>query len=165
MIIAGTGPRKLILAGLERCQYVLGQVKEELLAHSDVQVMSGMAEGFDECVAAAAVQLDLPLHAVIPNYGYGQFYWGRNSQLKVDRYHLFEEYVAYAAENGSVTYVIEDVYNTTGVYANGKHSNFLRNEVMVERADRFVALDENSKGTKHCIAAIEAAGKPLVRIE
>lgn len=164
MIIAATGPRKLILQGLEKCQHVLGRVEEELSAFPDAEIMSGMAEGFDECVAAAAVRLERPLHAVVPNYGYGGYYWGKHSQLGVNRLHLFEEYLAYAAENGSITYVIEDVYNTTGIYVNGVHSNFLRNEVMVERADRFIALDEESKGTKHCISLIEQSGKPLVRI-
>lgn len=120
-----------------------------------------MAEGFDECVAHAAIELGLPLHAVIPNQGYGGYYWGRNSMLKTDRMAVFEGLLAYAGENGSIEYVIEDVYNTSGVVANGKHSNFLRNQRLVERADRFVALNWNTRGTNHCLAMVKGAGLPI----
>ncbi len=124
-----------------------------------------MAEGFDECVAFAAIELGLPLHAVVPNEGYGGYYWGRNSMTKTDRMEVFEGLLAYAGENGSIEYVIEDVYNTSGVEAEGKHSNWLRNERLVERADRFVALNWNTRGTNHCIRMVKEAGLQIDFVE
>lgn len=160
MLYAGTGSRSLIVEHPDYCKAIFVETKRLLIEGGATAVMSGMAEGFDECLAKAAVALNLPLHAVVPNYGYGRYYWGNNSLLRRDRYSLFESYLAYAADNGSIEYVIEDVYNTTGIYANGTHSNFLRNNRMVERVaaeippGKFLYYDDQSRGTKHCLRSI-----------
>ena len=160
MIIAGTGSRSLLTEDKDKRSHILDLTKEALNNIGNPEIMSGMAEGFDECIAKAAVDLELPLHLVVPNYGYGMYYWGKNSLLKKDRFDTFKAYLAYASENGSIEYVIEDVHNTSGIYVNGIHSNFLRNSRMVERADHFLIYNEKSTGTKDCFNKILKSKKP-----
>lgn len=168
MLVCATGSRSLITKHPNYCKLIFERTVNQLQELGATEVMSGMAEGFDECIAKAAVRLGLPLHAVVPNYGYGRYYWGRNSLLGRDRFDLFMSYLTYASENGSVEYVIEDVHNTTGIYVGGVHSNFLRNDRMVERVaaekGKFIFFDNGSRGTRHCLEAVERAGLDAVEI-
>ena len=114
-------------------------------------VMSGMAEGFDHLLAVTALKLNIPLWCAVPNRGYGQHYWRKNSLTCRDQYAEFCRLIDAAYR---VTYVCSDLY------VNGQHSNFVRNSWMVEQAHEFVVWDPSSRGTAHCVAEISRAGLP-----
>lgn len=165
MIIAGTGSRSLALMNEDYKSYILDSTMAEISLKSPGYVMSGMAEGFDACVALAAIRLDIPLMLAIPHKGYGQYYWGTHSVYRTNRYHIFDWFLSKAF---AVHYV------SKGIYSNGVHSNFLRNQYMVDNADRFVVYADSpspnggsvtSRGTLDCLRRIHKAHKPYTYIE
>ena len=155
-IIAGTGSRSFVPTDLARAQlhHHLGAV---LAAHPDLELMSGMAEGFDEFIAREAIATGLPFHAAIPNRGYGRYYWGQHSLTGRDRLAEFNELVSQAR---TVVYVCGN-----NLYLNGMHSNFVRNQHMVDRAHEFVVFNPTSRGTADCVRRIVLARKSYEVIE
>lgn len=161
-VVAGTGSRSLLTAPAEVRMAARNVVSTKLKAlrreHGDrLVIMSGGAEGWDELVAVTALSLGLPLWLALPNRGYGAYYWGRSSLTGQDRVPAFVKLVEQAWR---VTYVMEDVHGVRGLYLDGVHSNFVRNDFMAETADRFWVWNPQSKGTAHCLDAIKQAGKP-----
>lgn len=166
-VFAGTGsrslrtaPREVLVDAMERCTVRI-RIRQE--QHGDrLVVMSGMAEGWDECVALAALRLGVRLWCAIPNRGYGAHYWGRNSVLGFDR---LEAFLGIMSQAWRVTHVMEDVYSQQGIYLDGEHSNFVRNRFMVDGGGDFPGADDfgvwgpESRGTAHCVTAIKRAGK------
>src|SRR6478609_5888932 len=71
MIIAGTGHRPDKLGGYEnRTRLALGGLATEYLAQKRPDlVISGMALGWDQALAGAAVALEIPFLAIIPFEG------------------------------------------------------------------------------------------------
>jgi hypothetical protein len=159
-VLAGTGsrslrtaPREVQVEAFERCTE---RVAQRVLEHgSRLVVMSGMAEGFDECLARVALRLGVRLWCMIPSRSYLGHYWGRTSELERDRLLEAEEILARAWK---VTYVAEQILGTKALHVDGLHINFHRNLIMVERADDFVVWDPTSRGTSHCVKAIDKAG-------
>jgi hypothetical protein len=148
-VIAGTGSRSLILDE-EKMDKVEDYLLELLIQAKDkhgnnLVVISGMAEGFDEALARSAMCVGVTLIAAIPNKGYSAYYWRDNSELKIDRMDTFQELARYANETGAVHYVCGK-----NVYVDGKHSNFVRNEWMANRADVVWVYNPTSKGTAQC---------------
>lgn len=148
-IIAGTGSRSY--AG--QLDKKLDQyIRFQLGVHgSELRLMSGMAEGWDEAIARIAIANNIAFITVIPNKGYGQYYWGSHSTTGRNRMAEFNDYLAKAAEV---------VYVSTTLYVNGQHSNFVRNQYMVDHADEFVVFNPTSPGTRDCVARIQAVQKP-----
>ena len=148
-VIAGTGSRSLILdeGKMNKVQeYLIDLLTQAKAKHgNNLVVISGMAEGFDEALARAAMCVGVTLIAAIPNKGYSAYYWRNNSQLKVDRMDSFQELAGYAHRSGGVHYVCGK-----DIYVNGKHSNFVRNEWMADRADVVWVYNPISKGTAQC---------------
>ena len=148
-VIAGTGSRSLVkdedkMNKVE--EYLFDLLTQAKAKHGDnLVVISGMAEGFDEALARAAMCVGVALIAAIPNKGYSAYYWRDNSELKIDRMDTFQELARYANETGAVHYVCGK-----NVYVNGKHSNFVRNEWMADRADVVWVYNPTSKGTAQC---------------
>jgi hypothetical protein len=160
-VLAGTGSRSLRNAAPDVRAHAVAQVSSRLgkafAERGDyLIVMSGMAEGFDHLLAVSALALGIPLWCAIPNKYYGRHYWKRNSVTGRDQYAEFCRIIDAARR---VTYVMDDVYGTTALYLNGVHSNFVRNDWMVEQSDDFLVWDSTSKGTAHCVKAIQDAGK------
>lgn len=162
-IVAGTGTRsiqtldqtmKLIVKYIVMVE--LRRLKER---YGDrLVIMSGMAEGFDKLLALCAIELDIKLWCAIPNRGYANYYWGRNSLTGQNQEAAFNAILTNAWR---VTYVFEDVHGkTTGLYINGRHSNFVRNDYMVEQANAFLVWDPSSSGTRDCFDSIRRSGKP-----
>ena len=147
-VIAGTGSRSLILdeGKMNKVQeYLIDLLTRAKAKHgNNLVVISGMAEGFDEALARAAMCVGVTLIAAIPNKGYSAYYWRDNSQLKVDRMDSFQELAGYAHRSGGVHYVCGK-----DIYVNGKHSNFVRNEWMADRADVVWVYNPTSRGTAH----------------
>lgn len=150
MILAGTGSRSLKMGSkAERLD-----VWHWILAEIDYQrpdfIMSGMAEGFDEALAKAALTTNVPLIAALPTKDYGNYYWGRKSLTGSDRTQEFEELLQRAH---SVVHVCSRLYE------GGVHANFVRNGYMASEADSFLVYKPESRGTKDCMARITKEGK------
>lgn len=157
MMIAGTGSRSLRNEdNLRRCE-VWDEIVDLLVDKKPDMVMSGMAEGFDEMLARVALDLRIPLWCAIPNQGYGQHYWGLKSLSGDNRWPDFLDILEKAKK---ITYVMEEVHHSEALYYRGRHSNFWRNDFMVEKADEFLVYNPESRGTKQCFGSILTAGKP-----
>jgi len=166
-VVAGTGSRSLQSSDLKVKQAVCEQIRLNLLDlyakwGSDLIVMSGMAEGFDKALAVVAMQMRLPLWCAIPNKGYSRYYWGKKSLTGKDQCYEFDAILHYAMH---ITYVMEDIHNTDSLYLNGLHSNFVRNNYMVEQAEYFLVYNPESAGTRQCLSQIKKANKPYKILE
>ena len=162
MILAGTGSRSLATADHDLQTDIAIRVRYLLLDKRPDWVMSGMAEGFDEFLALAALNLDIPLWCAVPNEGYGQYYWGQKSLYGKDRNDEFQEILKRATK---VTYVMSEIHQTQSLYLGGKHANFVRNDFMVRIASDFLVYDPTSSGTRQCLASIKNAKKPFTIVE
>lgn len=111
-------------------------------------VISGMALGWDQALATAALEHGIPVIAAIPFIGQAD----RWSKPDVERYwHLLER----CSEKRVIS---------TGGYSAEKFQR--RNEAMVDDADLVLALWDGlpKGGTANCVAYAEAAGKPVVNL-
>lgn len=156
-VVAGTGSRSLQTASretkLQAQAIVETEVKRLKEKYGDkLVIMSGMAEGFDKLLALTALKYEVKLWCAIPNHGYANYYWARNSLTGQD---MMEEFKAIIAKAWTVTFVCGNQ-----VYVNGRHSNFVRNDYMVEKADAFLVWDPSTSGTAQCFKSIKAAKKP-----
>lgn len=146
MIVAATGHRPDKLGGYSESV----RVRLRLLAVSWLvenrpnKIISGMALGWDQAVAEAAVELYIPFIAAIPFKGQ-ELHWPQSSQ---DRYtHLL-------SLADSVTVV------SSGSYATWKMQT--RNEWMVNQCNLVLALwDGSSGGTGNCIKYARQQLKPI----
>jgi hypothetical protein len=170
-VVAGTGPRSIKVSSRATrsaaWQLLLDRMVHLRAVHGDrLVVMSGFAEGWDEAVAKAGIEVGARLWAAVPNGGYGAWYWSAEHSLtKQDRIAEFE---ALLAQAWRVTYVMEDVHHTSRLHLNGRHANFLRNDWMVvgdgrgfSGAHDFLVLGpvKPKSGTADCVETIKAAGK------
>lgn len=120
-----------------------------------LHLISGMAEGWDEAIAKVAMRNSIPYTVMIPNLGYGKYYWQQNSLLKRDRMSTFIELINNAAD---VVYVCKYIYeNVDGVRT---HANFIRNQAMVDACDGALVYDATSSGTRDAVTRLVKAGKP-----
>lgn len=168
-VIAGTGSRSFQDLPEEERQRILADLKVYLVTEADritaehdgrqTVVMSGGALGWDAWLARAAMDVGLGVVFCIPNKGYGDYYWG-----KVGRADNFYRMLAL----GMFTeFTLEEVHKQTGIYYREPwthertHSNFMRNQRMVDLADQFVVYQPSSRGTKDCVDRIKRANKPF----
>ena len=151
--IMGTGSRSMV-THKDRATIYSGLEKKILqLAdkHGDIVLISGVAEGWDEAIAKVGMRNGIPYICCVPNKGYGDYYWRRNSLLGVNRINTFNELCEKAHE---VVYVCDSLY------VNGVHSNFVRNEHMVNMCDGALVYEPTSRGTAHAVKLLKEAGKP-----
>lgn len=157
-IIAGTGSRELVKDNkewLKVLRYLMHLLYGAYEKHGDkLLVVSGMAEGFDEALAQAAFMTEVPLLAAIPNKGYSKYYWEKNSLTGNNRMEEFQEFAKYAHRTGGVHYVCNGIYGP-----DGRHSNFHRNEWMVDQADIVWVYNPTTRGTAQCYAYCKKVGK------
>lgn len=146
MIIAATGHRPDKLGG-----YGVGaKMKLRRLAYEYLEplrptdVIVGMALGWDQAVGWAAVSLGIPVHAAVPFAGQ-EFAWPLESQ---------DEYQKLLAQCVSKTIVFPGGYCAYAMQ--------LRNEWMVERCNRVMAMFDGSPGgTANCIKYATKRGVPV----
>jgi len=114
------------------------------------KVISGMAQGWDQACALAAITLEIPLVAVIPNYNQPSR-WSKSGIWSQD---WWEYILSQAAE-------VHSVNNPSLSYS---QLLMKRNEEMVDRADVMLALwDGNPRGgTAMCVTYARAMKKPTV---
>lgn len=155
MKIMGTGSRSMVKAPDAKAVYDNLEAKVLLLAakYPDLQLISGMAEGWDEAIAKVAQRNGIPYIVMIPNQGYGDYYWRRNSVLGYDRSDTFKLLVKHASQ---VVYVCKTLY------VDGVHANFVRNQAMVDACHGALVYKPESAGTRDAIARLKAAGKPYM---
>lgn len=112
--------------------------------HKPDKVISGMALGWDQAFAQAAIKLNIPLVAAIPFTGQEQA-WPDSSQKEWKRL---------------VDAAYEIVIVSEGGYAAWKMQK--RNEWMVDQSDMVLALwDGSSGGTCNCIKYANKVSRPI----
>jgi len=161
-IVAGTGPRSLQIASTQDKKAAYSIVAAELIRlrskyGEDLIIMSGMAEGFDKLLATVALDLEIPLWCAIPSRNYGSYYWGQKSATGTNQIARFNEIVQAAKH---VTYIDKITPGIQGLYRDGVHINFIRNEYMVYSANAFLIWDSASPGTRNCIKLVLDSTKP-----
>lgn len=154
MKIMGTGSRSMLMA--TDVKEIYRNLEEEVLRlkskYSNLTLISGMAEGWDEAIAKAAMRNNIPYIVMIPNRNYGNYYWARNSLLGRNRMDMFSELVLNASER---------VYVCNKLYVDGVHCNFVRNQAMVDACDGALVFEPGSSGTRDAVTRLRAAGKPF----
>lgn len=149
MIIAATGHRPDKLGGYdEKTRRALGAMATEYLHYErPTFVISGMALGWDQAVAAAAVVLGIPFIAAVPFDGQERM-WPQHSQTRYRRLLAHAERVEIIVER-------KLPFNIAGAMQT-------RNEWMVDEANKLMALWDGSSGggTCNCIRYAEKKGVP-----
>lgn len=149
-IYAGSGSRSLKLDP-EMFTRVFNRLIEMIRQTKPSLIISGMAEGFDEALALAAMATQTPLKAMIPFKGYCNHYWGKNSVTGKNRLAECKQIVAYAQVTGGVEYICSDWRGSDGRYA-----MFHRNEAMAKACDKAWIYNPITPGTKrfkeYCVA-------------
>jgi len=156
--IMGTGSRSMVNHPHAKQIYegLRDFLVEAYARNSNIILISGLAEGWDEAVAKVGMRECIPYIAAIPNSGYGEYYWARKSQTGHNRISVFNELVASAQE---VVYVCDTLY------VNGVHSNFIRNSWMVDRANEAVVYMAHSSGTRDAVAKLSALKIPYTTFD
>ena len=176
-LVGGTGARSLRTANIIEQKAVWAWLLITLTTlkavHGDsLRVVSGMAEGFDEALAKAALHLNIPVIAMLPNAGYGRYYWGRNSLTGRDR---FEEFEQLLSRCNQVIYtdrlfkiagkgLYYDPHTRKAFFRRAKglvHSNFVRNQGLVNWSDELLVYQSESSGTSDCVTRAKKAGIPM----
>lgn len=146
MIIAATGHRPNKLGGYSPQAFnrLVQVARAYLLEKSPDGVISGLALGWDQAWAMAALELAIPVHAAIP-------FEGQQSKWPASSKNLWDGIVR---ECHSVTFVCEPGYAAWKMQK--------RNEWMVERCHRVAALwDGSSGGTGNCVKFAESFPRPI----
>ncbi len=155
--VAGTGSRSLCVDGnFNRVLEFLSTdtIPRTLEARGEMEIVAGGAEGFDHCLALAAQVCEVPYDLYIPSRSYGTYYWRDHSYTGRDRMHEFDEMVAGARQ---VLYICES-------HQGGK-ANFVRNQAMVNAADKMWVWKPTSRGTAHAVRLCESSKTPYYEIE
>lgn len=149
MIVAGTGHRLDKLGGYNDTRAFqntvwLAQFCVERLKPS--QIISGMAIGWDQALALAAIRCNVPFVAAVP-------FAGQERRWPTQARELYETILERAAR----------VEVTS--YGPSNEAFQIRNEWMVDRADLVLALFNGSRGgTRNCILYAQAKGVPVENV-
>lgn len=143
LIVAATGhrPKSLPRTGYNLAP-LIALAKSWLASRAPSVVISGMALGWDQAVAYAALDLGIPVHAYIPFIGQADA-WPK---------HSIEAYTVLLGR------CAERVVVSDGGYEVWKMQK--RNEAMVDACDTVLALwNGEPGGTGNCVAYAEKQGK------
>ena len=141
-VYAGSGSRSLKLDP-EMFNKVFTRLVEMIRQSKPSMLITGMAEGFDEALALAAMATQTPLKAMIPFKGFGNHYWGKESLTKQSRLAEYKQILAYAQKTGGVEYICSDWRG-----ADGRWSMTHRNEAMANSCDKAWVYNPVTPGTK-----------------
>ena len=143
MKICCTGHRPKTLPTGYNLAPLIALAKPWLAAKNTDAVLTGMALGFDQAVALAALDLGIPVHAYIPFIGQADA-WPSHSHA------LYQSILRRCASQKIVS---------PGGYEAWKMQ--ARNEAMVDDADHILALWNGEKGgTANCLAYAAAKNVP-----
>lgn len=128
---------------------LIALARSYLMDTRPVEVISGMAIGWDQAVTQAALELEIPVIAAIPFTGQ-ELRWPSESQIK------YRHLVDRARER----HVISDGLNVSAGEAFQK-----RNEWMVDRCGLLVALwNGQPSGTGNCIKYALKQNRPMINL-
>lgn len=147
--IAGTGhrPQKLLGFGARADSTLCRFTRAWLEALRPDRVISGMALGWDQALATAAVELAIPFVAAVPCEGQ-EARWPESSQ---------REYQALLGRAAEVVIVSSESFSARSMQA--------RNEWMVDRCDLLLALyDGSPSGTGNCIRYADGCGRDILNL-
>ena len=157
MIIAGTGHRPDKLIRKDVVPYTPKQhnmLVKLCEIHLDkigaTKVISGMALGFDQAFAQAAINLHLPLIAAVPFVGQERLWQGKSK-------FYWKYLIDYASLDGEVHYLSEH-YSAKALIN--------RNHWMVDRCDQVLACYNGigTSGTASCVNYANLKMKPVTNI-
>lgn len=152
MIIAATGHRLgPKLGGYDgKTRLALGGLATEYLSRERPdKVISGMALGWDQAVAAACVALGIPFIAAVP-------FEGQEGRWPTEARERYARLLDCAVR---VEIILDLQYGSTSEINKAMQA---RNEWMVDRADKMVALWDGSwGGTFNCVRYAEAKNVPI----
>ena len=141
MIVAGTGHRKW---QPDVARQVQAWIREQLQARKPVQVISGMALGFDTWLVEEALRQGIPFVAAVPFEGQ-EWRWPRRAQER------YQELIQHAAE---VQIICQGPYSPKMFQ--------VRNEWMVDRCDLLLAAWTGEKGgTANCTRYAQRVGREI----
>lgn len=149
MIICGTGHRPDKLGGygeqaFSKLFYLASDYLEETRPD---KVISGMALGWDQALADAAIDLDIPLIAAVPFLGQERM-WPKASK---DKYNILLERAS------DIIYVCDQGYAPWKMQ--------VRNEWMVDHCDLVVALWNGTEGgTCNCLKYADKKKKDVINL-
>lgn len=149
MIVCGTGHRPNKLGGYDAMTYMrlVDLAKDYLRVTDHEAVISGMALGWDQALAEAALELGIPVWAYVP-FLHQEDAWPPVSRAKYHDLLMCADMVVYCSEPG---------------YAPWKMQK--RNEDMVNDSDYVLALwDGSSGGTGNCVAYAKKKNKQIVNL-
>lgn len=163
-IIMGSGSRALQSAPAALKGRVLNFLLRDLervvtTREENIICLTGMAQGFDHAFAIAALEMNLDLHAIVPNAGFRDYYWGKNSLTGKDETARFNEILSNCK---SVEYAARSVYQ---YMPDGSrvHSNMVRNSLMVGRANGAYVYGR-TPGPRDARAKLIEAGVPVKEV-
>jgi uncharacterized phage-like protein YoqJ len=145
-VIAATGHRPVKLGGYgyNAANRLRSFARSELAPYRPLTVITGMALGWDQAVAGACVDLEIPFVAAVP-------FAGQEAKWPVGSQHAYVRLLSRA------TKIV--VVNEGGFSVQSMHR---RNRYMVDCATQILALwDGSSGGTSHCVAYAASAKKPI----
>lgn len=152
MKIAVTGHRPNKIGGYsDLAQEMLIDFAADWIVRQDdedeLEIITGMALGWDQAVAEAAILTGTPFHAYIPFEGQ-ELRWPESSQ------NYYRSLLKQAAD---VTVACTGKYEPWKMQA--------RNEIMVRHCDRLVALwNGTTGGTANCVRCAEKVGRECVNL-
>ena len=145
MIVAGTGHRPEKLGGYDDVIFerLTALARDRLRELRPEKVISGMALGWDQALAWAALDMGIPITAAVPFEGFGK-------KWPVDSQYRCASMLAVATE----VHTVSEIACTAALQQ--------RNEWMVDRADLMLALWDGSwGGTFNCLRYAEKRGRPV----
>ena len=148
MIVAGTGhrPNKLGGYGHAARAKLVNVATAWLLEQKPDKVISGGALGWDQALAEAAIDLDIPLVMALPFEGF-ECKWPRESQ----------EFLHSLMNPAEVVFVCEPGYAPWKMQE--------RNKWMVDNSDTVLALwNGTDGGTANCVKYATKVGKPIINL-
>lgn len=151
-VVAGTGTRNLPDSAARLVTNLFRKLAELKTQHSNIIVCSGGAQGFDTLIARSAEVLDIPYVLCLPSPDYSDYYWGpRGSIDKLDHRDEFQKLLDLAQAH---EFVMPNPKGKNGVYG---HSNFDRNQRMVDISNEMIVFESSSPGTRDCVKRIVLA--------
>ncbi|HWG89118.1 MAG TPA: SLOG family protein [Candidatus Acidoferrales bacterium] len=148
---AGTGHRPDKLGGYTKEAFgrlvLVAAHWMKSLNDPDLKIISGMALGWDQALAMAAIYTNTPFIAAVPFEGQCSV-WPKESKFKYTR----------ILDRAAEIHVVSD-----GGYSS--HKMQVRNEWMVDHSDAVVAMfNGTAGGTANCVAYAEGVHKPIINL-
>ncbi|WP_341530098.1 SLOG family protein [Nostoc sp. UHCC 0302] len=156
-IIARTGHRTKKLGGYNEEIFIrlVALSKASLLKMQATEVISGMALGFDQALAIAAIELQIPLIAAVPFKGQDEL-WSEQDK---------ECYESILFQTKAIVYVDKTREYSTEHSGYNPQKMHKRNQYIVDHCDEVLALyDSSDGGTGNCIKYAESLGKPVLNV-